>query len=336
MNEVLSDPSLDTAAGPLREVCRAISVFARRHEDAFSHLFAAARHDFFTATHLVNVATWIVPLACQLGYRDESELNLIGQAGLLHDLGKVRVSSEIINKQGELTGAERAELSRHPIYGHEVLSAADWCSELSATVALQHHERMDGTGYPHQLRGEAIHFVSRMCAVADAFDAMTAVRPYKDRALTAAEALAILESETPARYDSRVVQAWLQLIDPTHAGQPAGGEGEEERREYPRFRFRCPARVLRLTPGGDQSAPSDFDVVTHSLSRGGLGLFSPHALPLGDRVRVYPRVRKSAREFLEGDVVRCRQTPEGSYDVGVEFAPEWKVLTDLRASSDDR
>jgi len=337
VNEVLSAPTLRTAADPLRHVCEAISTLVVCHQNAFSHLFAAARHDFFTATHLVNVATWIVPLAYQLGCKDETELIQIGQAGLLHDLGKVRVSSEIINKEGELTEEERAELRRHPAVGHELLTAADWCSELVATVALQHHERMDGSGYPHQLKGDAIHFVSRICAVADAFDAMTAVRPYKDRALNAAEALAILQSETPAKYDPQVMAAWFRLIVPNNAAREERDEDNEDRREYPRFHFRCPAlvRVLSSDPDAQPDRPG-FEATTHSLSRGGIGFYHVCPLSLGCRVRVYPRVRAWTREYLEGTVVRCRETSEGVYDIGVEFTPECKALTRLRAGADDR
>ncbi|MBN1511401.1 MAG: HD domain-containing protein [Phycisphaerae bacterium] len=337
MNEVLSDPTLRTAADPLRHVCEAISTLVVCHQNAFSHLFAAARHDFFTATHLVNVATWIVPLAYQLGCKDEAELIQIGQAGLLHDLGKVRVSSEIINKEGELTDEERGEIRRHPEIGHELLATADWCSELVATVALQHHEHMDGSGYPHQLKSDAIHFVSRMCAVADAFDAMTAVRPYKDRALSAAEAMAILQSETPDKFDPRVMAAWFRLMVPNGAAREEKDTSARERREYPRFRFRCPAVVRILS--SDAQTPCErpeFEATTHNLSRGGIGLYHACPLPLGCRVRVYPQVRAWTREYLEGTVVRCRETSEGSYDIGVEFTPECKALTRRRAGADDR
>jgi hypothetical protein len=206
-----------------------------------------------------------------------------------------------------------------------------------ATVALQHHERMDGSGYPHQLKGDAIHFVSRICAVADAFDAMTAVRPYKDRALNAAEALAILQSETPAKYDPQVIAAWFRLIVPNNAAREERNEDNEDRREYPRFQFRCPAlvRILSSDPDARPDRP-EFEATTHSLSRGGIGFF--HACPLspGCRIRVYPQVRTWTREYLEGTVVRCRKTSEGVYDIGVEFTPECKALTRLRAGADDR
>ncbi len=337
INEVLSDPTLRTAADPLRHVCEAISTLVVCHQNAFSHLFAAARHDFFTATHLVNVATWIVPLAYQLGCRDEAELIQIGQAGLLHDLGKVYVSAEILNKQDDLTDEERAEIRRHPEIGHDLLAAADWCSELVATVALQHHERMDGSGYPHQLKGDAIHFISRVCAVADAFDAMTAVRPYKDRALSAAEALSILQSETPAKYDPQVMAAWFRLVVPDSAAQAEPDPPVPNRREFPRFRFQCPARVQILSSGADAPAqPAEFETTTHSLSRGGIGLYHVSPLPQGSRVRIHLQVRAWGREYLEGVVVRCNGISEGVYEIGVEFTAQTKALTRLRAGEDDR
>ena len=336
MNEVLSDPTLSLSSDSVRNVCQAVSALVINHRGAFSHLFNAARHDFYTATHLVNVATWMVPIAYEMGYRDDEELTRIGQAGLLHDLGKVRIAPEIIGKTGKLTDEEFTEMRQHAQFGYDIIKSAGWTDELICAVAQQHHERQDGSGYPGKLTGDQIHVVSRICAVADSFDAMTALRPYKDRALTVPEAMAILQSETPDKYDPNVVAALVRLIDPA-AASAKEGSSEVERRAQPRFAFQVLARVFLLTtsPLGPQEH-SGFVAVTRDLSRIGLGLNTPRPLEQGQAIRVYLKVRAPGREYLDGVVARCRNLEDGSFEVGVQFVAESAELTNTRAGGDHR
>jgi len=337
INEALSEPGLQSLSGSLKEVSHAVSTFVLHHKNAFSHLFATARHDFYTATHLVNVATWMVPLAYQLGHQDKDELTAIGQAGLLHDVGKTRIPPEIISKPGKLTPEEFAQVQRHTTFGGEMVRWANEFSELVCTVALQHHERQDGSGYPNGLAAATIHPVSKICAVADSFDAMTALRPYKDRALTVPEAMAILQSETPSKYDRKVVEAWISLIQPEGSTKKDPPASDAERRTHTRYPFRCPARVVELDGARDGAlAPSPVQVVTHSLSRSGIGLCSAGPIRRGRRVRIQLKVRTATRECLEGIVVRCRAMAGGSFDLGVMFTQQSAELTAMRAGADDR
>jgi len=337
IHEALSEPGLESLSGSLKEVSHAVSTFVLHHKDAFSHLFATARHDFYTATHLVNVATWMVPLAYQLGHQDKDELTAIGQAGLLHDVGKTRIPPEIIAKPGKLSPDEFAQVQRHATLGGEMVRSAGEFCELVSTVALQHHERQDGSGYPYGLSAGTIHRISRICAVADSFDAMTALRPYKDRALTVPEAMSILQSETPSKYDAEVVEAWIGLIQPEGSRPKEAPESDANRRGHARYTFRCPARVIELDwtrEGG--GTPSPVLMVTHSLSRSGIGLCSPVPIRRGRRIRIQLKVRTAAREHLEGTVVRCQALSGGSFDIGVMFTQQSADLTAMRAGSDGR
>lgn len=337
IDEALSEPGLQSLSGSLKQVSHAVSTFVLHHKNAFAHLFAIARHDFYTATHLVNVATWMVPLAYQLGHHDNDELTAIGQAGLLHDVGKSRIPPEIIAKPGKLTPDEYAQVQRHTTLGGEIVRSANEFSELVAAVALQHHERQDGSGYPNGLAAATIHPISKICAVADSFDAMTALRPYKDRALTIPEAMAILQSETPSKYDPKVVEAWIGLIRPDGGVQKDPPASDSDRRTHTRYPFRCPARVVELDWARDGAlAPSPVTMVTHSLSRSGIGLCSPVPIRRGRRVRIQLKVRAATRECLEGIVVRCRAMTGGSFDIGVIFARQSAELTAMRAGTDDR
>ena len=102
----------------------------------------------------------------------------LGAGFFLHDLGKVKIDTAIINKPGKLTAEEMRQMRRHPNLGFTILSKTKQLSEECKLIVLQHHERNDGTGYPNGLRGDAIHIYCRLCSLADVYDALTSVRPY--------------------------------------------------------------------------------------------------------------------------------------------------------------
>jgi hypothetical protein len=121
VNELLAEPELLMRSPRLEQVSRAITTLVMNHPNAFSHLLAASHHDFYTATHMVNVATWMVPLAFEMGIHDPEELNRLCQAGLLHDIGKITVPESVLNKPGTLSTKEWEQLRRHPVAGCEYL-----------------------------------------------------------------------------------------------------------------------------------------------------------------------------------------------------------------------
>ncbi len=162
VNELLSEPSLTQHGGRLGIVSKAVTSLVLEDPMAFSHLFAASHHDFYTATHLVNVATWMVSLAYALGERDEEILATYCRAGILHDIGKVRIPSRILNKKTELTDAEWRIVRQHPELGRAYLKDSAITDPTINAVTLGHHERLDGSGYPFGLKGEQIELSARI------------------------------------------------------------------------------------------------------------------------------------------------------------------------------
>ena len=138
---------------------------------------AAEIHDEETGNHIVRVNEYSYFLARQYGMPEEwcDELRYSAQ---LHDVGKMSVDSAVLKKRGSLDSDERAEMDRHTIYGHKILAASPRLA-LGAEIALSHHEKWDGTGYPQGLAGEAIPISARIVQVADVYDALRAARPYK-------------------------------------------------------------------------------------------------------------------------------------------------------------
>lgn len=191
-------------------ISQAVSSFILEDAEAFAHLSAVAHHDFYTATHMVNVAIGMTALAHKLGYDSQFDLSVICQAGLLHDLGKIHVPQEILNKPGKLTDEEWAEIRRHPQHGINIMLSHQHVHPLILHVVYEHHERSDGSGYPSGSRN--IHPVSMMCAVVDSFDSMTAMRPFRNHTMSVAQAAAELMSCTPDKYDPEIVSAWLTLV----------------------------------------------------------------------------------------------------------------------------
>jgi putative two-component system response regulator len=169
-------------------------------------------HDFSTGKHVDQMAKVAALLGTCLGL-DAEQVQLLRLAAPMHDVGKIATPSEILRKPGPLTPEEREEMNRHTTIGHEIL--ADSQSELlrvAATIALTHHERFDGSGYPKGLAGTEIPLEGRITAVADVFDALLSDRPYRP-ALTVAETVEIVKENRGAQFDPQIVDCLLEHLD---------------------------------------------------------------------------------------------------------------------------
>jgi diguanylate cyclase (GGDEF)-like protein/putative nucleotidyltransferase with HDIG domain len=174
---------------------------------------AVDSRDTYTGSHSVRVAELSARLAERLGLAAE-DVAMMRLAGSLHDLGKLAIPEEILRKPGLLTDAERLVLERHPQIGARMLASLG--VEPVAEWVLRHHERWDGTGYPEGLAGEEIPLGARIIFVADAFDAMTCDRVYRD-SISDLDAVAELERCAGTQFDPEVVQA---LVDEISAHEP--------------------------------------------------------------------------------------------------------------------
>lgn len=149
-----------------------------RHPSALISVARLKNHDDYTYLHSVAVCALMIGLGRRLQL-DDQQVRLAGMGGLLHDLGKATVPLDILNKPGKLTEAEFEQMRKHPISGAEMLFNAGAGDEL-IDIALHHHEKFDGSGYPHGLKGEKISSFARMAAVCDVYDAVTSNRAYRD------------------------------------------------------------------------------------------------------------------------------------------------------------
>jgi HD-GYP domain-containing protein (c-di-GMP phosphodiesterase class II) len=174
-------------------------------------LFRLARHDFNTFTHITNVASYGVILAERLGLCKEPEFEPLAKAAILHDLGKRFIPASILQKPGKLDAEERAIIETHPQRGYEELCSRGDMSYEQLMIVYQHHERIDGKGYPVGFQGEEIHPWARMLAVVDVFDALTGVRPYR-RSATAADAMDYICKNAGTHFDPEMVKCWQSIM----------------------------------------------------------------------------------------------------------------------------
>jgi HD-GYP domain-containing protein (c-di-GMP phosphodiesterase class II) len=150
----------------------------QRNPGALVSLARLKTQDDYSYMHSVAVCALMVALGRQIGM-NEAQRREVGLAGLMHDVGKALMPTEVLNKPGKLTEAEFDIMRTHPARGHALLLEGQGATEGMLDVVLHHHERMDGTGYPHRLPGDQISRVARMGAICDVYDAITSNRPYK-------------------------------------------------------------------------------------------------------------------------------------------------------------
>ncbi|MFZ5639185.1 MAG: HD-GYP domain-containing protein [Bacillota bacterium] len=173
-------------------------------------------YDDYIFGHCVNVCILSVMTAITLEY-NELQLRDLGVGAILHDIGKLLVSKDILNKPGKLAPAEMDKVKEHSKNGFDILREQQELSLLAAHIAFQHHEKVDGTGYPRGLKGGEIHEFSRLAAVADVYDALTADRVYR-KAFMPHEALKIISEGSGTHFDSEVVRAFMEKVAPFPIG----------------------------------------------------------------------------------------------------------------------
>ena len=196
--------------GNAKELVEEIADSVMRNPGALIGLARLKTKDDYTYMHSIAVCALMVSLAKQLGL-SEDDTREAGLAGLLHDIGKMMVPGEILNKPGKLTDDEFVSVKEHPSAGHKILLESNGVSPVALDVCLHHHEKMDGTGYPEGLKGEQISLLARMGAVCDVYDAITSNRPYK-QGWCPAESIRKMAEWSKGHFDEKIFQAFVKSI----------------------------------------------------------------------------------------------------------------------------
>lgn len=197
---------VDEAISLVEEITQSVS----RNSSALLSLARLKSKDDHTYMHSVAVSTLMIALGKQMGMKKDT-LRSLGMAGLLHDIGKMMIPDDVLNKPGKLTDIEFEIIKTHSQRGWEILKPCHDVDDIMLDVCLNHHERMDGSGYPRKLSGEAITLFARMGAICDVYDAMTSDSCYK-KAISPSDAIRKIAELQSTHFDQTLFHAFVKTV----------------------------------------------------------------------------------------------------------------------------
>lgn len=354
IEDVLVLPGESAPIAAVSDIGRTFVSWAHEDPEAFGYLLDMSRHDFYTTTHMVNVGVGCGLLARELCPNDDDLFAVAVQGGLLHDLGKRNIPVEILNKEGRLTDLEWTKIRSHPQVGFDELSGNASITATVLSMVRDHHERLDGQGYPNGLSGSAVTWAARVCAVVDTFDAITAARPYRG-ATHPLETLRVMQGGKGTHFDAAILDAWGAMVerlvkaDPTRANpgegaapiaplalrtfQPPAAKQDDgrggtiwnnEKRQYPRHAVRATAKSEFVRQGKSYGVGvgERFNVLVVDFGRGGCQIITPTPLARDDVMCVVfsppgqPEIRRMAK------VVRVRKAGDTGWSAGLCFVAD--------------
>jgi putative nucleotidyltransferase with HDIG domain len=212
VDDLFTKPDVSSLLEESRSLVEEMVNFISADLEAAASLMRLSTHDYYTFNHSVNVAVYSIAIAKRVLGDEKGILIAAGLGGLLHDIGKRKVDLAIINKPDRLTPAEWDEVKRHPDYGMELLKGLNAIPDAARRVVHEHHENVDGSGYPRKLTDHDISKHAKVAAIADVFDALTTKRPYKE-ATTAQSALEIMYGMQPGKFDSQLFKHFDTNLD---------------------------------------------------------------------------------------------------------------------------
>lgn len=312
------------------------------HDPGISgYMLRMAGHERSTASHMFIVSTLAVILGAELYGSNEQSLRSLAMAGLLHDLGKLSIPKNVLNKNGTLTRDELAMIHQHPIESVRLIGEDPTVSLLARQFILQHHERVDGRGYPIGLGGGELLTGSKILTIVDSFHALIGRRSYR-ASLEPEDANRVLSTQAGRQFDAELLNLWVSSCRRHLSGMdksPAAATRTEEelstRHEHqpvpnvagfvgsrPR-RFECNGRTIlqaayvgRLMPTAD-GVPT-FGAPVHDVSRGGVCIYSAHPMYRGEIVNV--RVATDGKlSWVRSMVAWCRRKNANVFRVGLRF-----------------
>jgi HD-GYP domain-containing protein (c-di-GMP phosphodiesterase class II) len=209
MDTVLRDPYTPEAIEQSELIVENYVRFILADKSAVKNLFNLASLDAYTYSHALNVCSMSILMAEQLFGDDEKVLLEAGLAGLMHDIGKLKISDEIIRKNGKLTEDEFTEIKKHPGFSEEIIRHHKLSPDIQQAGRF-HHENYCGGGYPDNLHGDQIPVLARLVAVVDVYDALTSKRSYKNE-IRNIEALKVMHNES-RKFDSTLFNCLMHIV----------------------------------------------------------------------------------------------------------------------------
>ena len=340
--EMLARPTTSAVTERISHLADNIISWVLANQHAAGYLLQMAGHERTIASHMHTVATLAILLGARVFGNDPVLLKALGFGGMLHDLGKLSVPKEILLKPGPLTREELQVLQQHPIESIRLLGEDSQVPTLARQIILQHHERIDGQGYPLGIGDDEILPASRVISIVDSFHAMIGRRVYRE-AMSAPDATRAMLLQAGKQFDADFLHAWADLCEEYGgiAQTSAAADGQTadpsiaaryehaSQKNAPRPISHRPARhacsnnkVVDCYYAGRlidvTTAPNSFRACVHDISRGGICIYVLHPMYRGEVANL--RIRGQKDELcIRSTVAWCRQHEANVYRVGLRF-----------------
>ena len=321
----------------VQEMAPTLNSLLAQDPEAHRHLIDFADVDSYVSTHMVNVCVSLTAFSRSLGLKPD-EVDEIARSAIVIDIGNARLERSVLEPQVDGLHFDHEQVRHHVELGLEFLDERDLLSPIGKKVIGQHHERLDGSGYPHGLTGQHISLYGRMAAIVDNFTGMISERPYRDMTYTPDQALDEMEAQTPRQFDRDLFQMFAELVhlqlfenrigrdvskrNGTELFLPGQDSSKQSfAQRLKRFYLRLPvnARLLSLVNGKAQVGQTQR-IIIQDISHSGVGLLSTIELREGQILHlVMNEVLSDLNEPLLATVRRCREKSRGWYAVGAEF-----------------
>ena len=320
------------------KICKNVIPVFVKHSNIYKHFFAARMNDYDHAVHLANMSVTLTAFARKIGIEDEKILTHCCCGGILHDLGKRYIPSDILDSTEKLSDIDFQVAKTHVIEGIKNIELNSKLPSRVMNIVSEHHETIDGEGYPKKLAGKEISIYGKMACIVDMFNAMTSMRPYRDKAMTTEQAMAEIRGLVGLKLDKTIAGSFAQFINGQISGiavsddyfdglilddlglTPEIGANPSGRR-HERYYFRTKVRISKLSRKEDKWVLSDPRYMFCSnMSVSGLALLNDNQQELNQMVRVELEMPEEYEENVQaiGKIVRCINS--GSmFTIGVEF-----------------
>jgi putative nucleotidyltransferase with HDIG domain len=210
VQDCLNDPRSDAIVPRTKRIAESTIDFVLKSDRSVAQLGTLMATDYYTYTHSINVSVFTVALAHKAGVARE-DLSELATGALLHDIGKSELPKALLTKTGPLDPDEFRQVQEHVVIGERLLNTHRTLTPMAMLPVKQHHEKIDGSGYPRGLEKDQVHLFGRIAAIADVFDAMTTNRSYQ-RAMRPYEALFLMRTKLRGKFDQGLLEAFIRLL----------------------------------------------------------------------------------------------------------------------------
>ena len=321
------------------KICKSVTPVFIKHSNIYRHFFASMLRDYDHAAHSANMSITLITFARKIGVLDKKILTHCLCGGILHDLGKRFIPSDILDNPGKLSELDLLIAQSHVLEGVKNIEKLSKLPSKVMNIVCEHHETIDGEGYPKGLAGKEISIYGKMACIVDMFEAMTCQRPYRQKAMTTEQAMAEIRGLVGLKLDKTIAGSFAQFINGEISGiavsddyfdglilddlglTPEIGANPSGRR-HERFYFRTKARLTTLTRKEDKWILADTKAMFCSnLSISGVAFLNDKPYEVNKMVRIDLEMPEDCDVKVQaiGKIVRCVDNGGGMYTIGIEF-----------------